>query len=323
MGMAMLISLSGCNNNVKTNNPKEETAQVKSVAVPQFNADTAYFFIQKQLSFGPRVPNTKAHRECGDWLVSMLKKYNLTVTEQKIRLRAFDGTMLDSRNIIGSLNPDSRSRILLCSHWDSRPWADHDPDVANQKKPVPAANDGASGVAVLLEVARVMSASNPGVGVDILLFDAEDYGEPQDARGSYEDAWALGSQYWSRNPHTPGYTARFGILLDMVGAEGAVFGQEGNSRYYAPNIVRKVWETAERIGYGNFFVNNNTGQVIDDHLYVNENLRIPTIDIIDYSDQREKGFFDYWHTTGDDIDKISKETLKAVGQTVVTVVYEN
>ncbi len=320
---AILISLSGCNNNVKTNNKQTEKAPVKNIAVPQFNADSAYLFIQKQLAFGPRVPNTKAHKECGNWLVSILAKYNFTVTQQKTGLRAFDGTMLDSRNIIGSLNPDSRSRILLCSHWDSRPWADHDPDPANQKKPVPAANDGASGVAVLLEAARLMSISNPGIGVDIVLFDAEDYGEPQDYQGSYQDAWALGSQYWSRNPHTPGYTARFGILLDMVGAKGAVFAQEAYSRYYAPNIVRKVWETAERIGYGNYFIKNNVGQVIDDHLYVNENLRVPTVDIIDYSDEREKGFFDYWHTTGDDIDKISKETLKAVGQTVITVVYEN
>ncbi|HLN54170.1 MAG TPA: M28 family peptidase [Lentimicrobium sp.] len=317
-----MISISGCNSNVKPNKKDDQKAAAKTVNVPQFNADTAYLFIQKQLSFGPRVPNTKAHRECGDWLVATLKKYNATVTEQKARLRAFDGTMLDARNIIGSINPEQRSRILLCAHWDSRPWADHDPDAANHKKPVPAANDGASGAAVLLEIARVMSIENPGVGVDIILFDAEDYGEPQDFQGAYQDAWALGSQYWSKNPHVPGYTARFGILLDMVGAEGAVFAQEGNSRYYAPNIVRKVWETADRIGFGNFFINRNSGQVIDDHLYINENLRIPTIDIIDYSDERDKGFFDYWHTVGDDIDKISKETLKAVGQTVTAVVYE-
>lgn len=318
----ILLSMSSCNSNVKPDKQQSENTEVKSVNVPQFNADSAYMFIQKQLSFGPRVPNTNAHRECGDWLVTTLKKYNATVTEQKTKLRAFDGTMLDARNIIGSINPDQRSRVMLCAHWDSRPWADHDPEAANQKKPVPAANDGASGVAVLLEIARIMSVENPGLGVDIILFDAEDYGEPQDYQGSYQDAWALGSQYWSRNPHVPGYTARFGILLDMVGANGAVFAQESYSRYYAPNIVRKVWETAERIGYGNFFINKNSGQVVDDHLYVNEILRIPTIDIIDYSDEREKGFFDHWHTVGDDIDKISKETLKAVGQTVTTVVYE-
>jgi hypothetical protein len=319
---ASLLVMAACNSSVKPEKKQNDNKVVKTVNVPVFNADSAYYFIQKQLSFGPRVPNTKAHRDCGDWLAATLRQYNAEVTEQRTKLRAFDGTMLDARNIIGSFNPETRSRIMLCSHWDSRPWADHDPDIANRKKPVPAANDGASGVGVLLELARVLSSENPGVGVDIIFFDAEDYGEPQDYRGSYQDAWALGSQYWSRNPHTPGYSARFGILLDMVGADGAVFSQEAYSRYYAPNIVRKVWETAERIGYGNVFINRNVGQVIDDHLYVNEYLRIPTIDIIDYSDERDKGFFDYWHTIGDDIDKISKQTLKAVGQTVTTVVFE-
>lgn len=319
---ASLLVMAACNSSVKPEKKQNDNKVVKTVNVPVFNADSAYYFIQKQLSFGPRVPNTKAHRDCGDWLAATLRQYNAEVTEQRTKLRAFDGTMLDARNIIGSFNPETRSRIMLCSHWDSRPWADHDPDIANRKKPVPAANDGASGVGVLLELARVLSSENPGVGVDIIFFDAEDYGEPQDYRGSYQDAWALGSQYWSRNPHTPGYSARFGILLDMVGADGAVFSQEAYSRYYAPNIVRKVWETAERIGYGNVFINRNVGQVIDDHLYVNEYLRIPTIDIIDYSDERYKGFFDYWHTIGDDIDKISKQTLKAVGQTVTTVVFE-
>lgn len=317
-----IVCLAACNTNTKSEQKKQEKPTVKQVNVPTFNVDTAYMFIEKQLAFGPRVPNTKAHRDCGDWLVTTLKRFNATVIEQKTKLRAFDGTMLDARNIIGSYNPDSPSRVLLCAHWDSRPWADHDPDMANRKKPVPAANDGASGVAVLLEIARQMSIANPRLGVDIVFFDAEDYGEPQDLQGKYENAWALGSQYWAANPHIPGYSARFGILLDMVGAKDAVFTQEQISRYYAPNILKKVWSTADRSGYGNFFVNKNSGPITDDHTYVNEITRIPTIDIIDYQDDREKGFFDYWHTINDDIDKISKETLKAVGQTVITVVYE-
>lgn len=318
----MMLAVTSCNTRPEPKQSQDSKVQKPQVVVPSFNADSAYMFIEKQLSFGPRVPNTKAHRECGDWMVVTLKRYSATVTEQRTKLKAYDGTMLDARNIIGSFNPDSQSRVLLCAHWDSRPWADHDQDPANQNKPVPAANDGASGVGVLLEIARQFSIQNPGLGVDIIFFDAEDYGEKQDLQGAYQDAWALGSQYWAKNPHVPHYSARFGILLDMVGAKDAVFGKEQYSRQYAPNIVKRVWETADRIGYGNLFVNKNIGPIIDDHYYVNEIIRIPTIDIIDYHDDREKGFFDHWHTIDDTIDKISRETLKGVGQTVLTVVYE-
>lgn len=322
LSLGIFLAFTSCNTNSDTNkSPKTEPVK-KEVFVPAFNQDSAYAYIEKQLSFGPRVPNTKSHRQCGDWLAATLRRFNATVIEQKTKLKAYDGTMLDARNIIGSYNTESNSRVLLCAHWDSRPWADHDPDAANRNKPVPGANDGASGVAVLLEIARQMSITNPGLGVDIVLFDAEDYGEKQEEQGGYNDAWALGSQYWAANPHVPNYSARFGILLDMVGAKDAVFGKEQLSRDYAPNIVRRVWETAERIGYNNLFVNRNVGPITDDHLYVNEIIRIPTIDIIDYQDEREKGFFDYWHTIEDDLDKISKETLKGVGQTVITVVYE-
>lgn len=318
----MTLVTTSCSQNMKSEKQNNEKATTQPVYVPAFNADSAYAYIEKQVSFGPRVPNTEAHRKCGDWLVATLERFNAVVVEQKVKLRAFDGTMLDARNIIGSYNPDSRSRILLCAHWDSRPWADHDEDKANLRKPVPGANDGASGVGVLLEIARLISQNDPGMGVDIIFFDAEDYGEPQDKQGSYDHAWALGSQYWSKNPHVAGYSARFGILLDMVGAKDAIFTQEHYSRYYAPNIVRRVWQTAERIGYGNLFVNRNSGPITDDHVYVNQNLRIPTIDIIDYHDDRDKGFFDHWHTVNDNMDNISKETLKGVGQTVTTVLYE-
>lgn len=307
---------------MKNESQPKETA-TKQVFVPVFNADSAYSFIEQQLAFGPRVPNTNAHKKCGDWIVGKLKEYNATVTEQNANLRAYDGTNLKARNIIGSFNPELSSRILLCAHWDSRPWADHDPDPANHNKPVPGANDGASGVGVLLEIARLMSINDPGVGVDIVFFDAEDYGEPQEEQGYYADAWALGSQYWSANPHVPGYTARFGILLDMVGAKNAVFTKEQFSRQFAPNIVRRVWQTAEKLGYNNLFVNKDSGPVTDDHYYINQIMRVPTIDIIDYGDDREKGFFEYWHTIDDTIEQISRETLKGVGQTVITVVYES
>ncbi len=320
----LLITFSGCWEQTKKNKTGEEqSAEIKSVFVPEFNADSAYSYIERQVAFGPRVPNTAAHKACAAWLEASFKRFTPNVVVQRANLRAFDGTMLDSRNIIAVFNPEIQSRVLLCAHWDSRPWADHDPDPANRKKPVPAANDGGSGVGVLLEIARQMSLHNPGLGVDIVLFDSEDYGEPQEMQGTNEDSWGLGSQYWSKNPHVPGYSARYGILLDMVGAKGATFTMEGTSMNFAPDIMRRVWDVAHRLGYEEYFLTKKTGNLIDDHVYVNQNLRIPTIDIIDYDQEREKGFFDYWHTINDDMSHISKETLHAAGHTVLTVVYES
>lgn len=299
----------------------ETEKPVESIIVPEFNEDSAFYFIEKQVSFGPRVPNTEAHKKCEVWLTENLKRYTSNVIVQNAKLRTSDNTTLDASNIIASFNPENQSRILLCAHWDTRPWADHDPDPANRRKPVPGANDGASGVGVLLEMARQFSQNNPGHGVDIVLFDAEDYGEHQELQGNTDDSWALGSQYWAHNPHVPNYSARFGILLDMVGAANPTFSMEGTSMYFAPGIMRNVWNTAQSLGYQSYFSTNKTGGITDDHLYVNEILRIPTIDIIDYSSDRENGFFKYWHTVNDDMSNISKETLKAVGHTVMTVVY--
>lgn len=317
--ITITITMASCAGNGKNTAPETPKAQV---FVPAFNADSAYHYVASQLAFGPRVPNSAAHKECALWLEATLKRFTPDVIVQKARLRASDGTSLDARNIIASFNPENRSRILLCAHWDSRPWADHDPDPANRRKPVPGANDGASGVSVLLEIARQMSLHNPGIGADIILFDAEDYGDHEDVQRTNNDSWALGSQYWARNPHVPGYSARFGILLDMVGAAEPTFTMEGTSMYYAPDIMRKVWNTAHRLGYQHIFLNRKTGGLTDDHLYINEITGIPTIDIIDYNPDRPKGFFDQWHTVNDDLDIISAATLKAVGHTVLTVVYE-
>ena len=320
----LLFSVYGCWNKSKNGTEKDnKVVETKNVFVPAFNADSAYAYIERQVAFGPRVPNTAAHKACAAWLETSFKRFTPNVIVQRANLRAFDGTMLDSRNIIAVFNPEIQSRVLLCAHWDSRPWADHDPDPANRKKPVPAANDGGSGVGVLLEIARQMSQHNPGLGVDIVLFDSEDYGEPQEMQGTNEDSWALGSQYWSRNPHVTGYSARYGILLDMVGAKGATFTMEGTSMYYAPDIMRRVWDIAHRLGYEEYFLTKKSGAITDDHVYVNQILRIPTIDIIDYDQDREKGFFKYWHTVNDDMSNISKETLHAVGHTVLTAVYES
>jgi hypothetical protein len=289
--------------------------------VPAFNARSAYDFVRKQVEFGPRVPNTPAHAACANWFVGTLKQWTPDVVVQSFQAKAFDGTVLNGRNIVASFNVQAKDRILLCAHWDSRPFADHDPDPANHYKPVMGANDGASGAGVLLEVARQLSLRKPAAGIDILLLDLEDYGEHRSWPGSSEESWALGSQHWARNPHRPGYKARFGILLDMVGAADAVFPMEGTSMYFAPEVVRKIWETARALGHAKYFVPRESSPLIDDHLYINRIARIPTADIIHY-DERRTGFPACWHTVGDTLDKIDVNTLKAVGETVLAVIYQ-
>ncbi|MFT4071404.1 MAG: M28 family peptidase [Dysgonamonadaceae bacterium] len=290
---------------------------------PAFNADSAYQYVAAQVNFGTRVTNSKGHAACGDYLVAQLNRFGATVTEQKSTAKAFDGTTLNIRNIIGSFNPEQTNRIALFAHWDTRPFADHDPDAANQHQPILGANDGASGVGVLLEVARAIQKKTPGIGVDIIFFDAEDYGEAAFAENVPKgDWWCLGSQYWSKHPHKEGYKARFGILLDMVGAPDATFYKEGFSMENAADVVEKVWSNARMLGYGKYFIDGKGGSITDDHVPVNQNAGIPTIDIIQFDPNSESGFGWYWHTTKDNMDNISKETLKAVGQTIMEVIYK-
>jgi hypothetical protein len=286
-----------------------------------FNADSAYEFVSIQVAFGPRVPNTPAHRSCAAYLESSLKRFTSNVIVQRGSVNAYDGTPLRFSNIIGTFNPDAKVRVLLVSHWDSRPFADHDPVLSNRRNPVPAANDGASGVGVLLEIARQLKIKQPSVGVDILFVDAEDYGAPEDAASDVRDDWALGSQYWAKNPHKEGYTARYGILFDMVGAADARFTLEGTTMKYAPDIARKIWSIGEQLGYGSYFSTEETYGITDDHTYINQIINIPTVDIIQNDPTTQSGFYKNWHTIHDDLDGISRETLRAVGTTVLTAVY--
>lgn len=319
----LLLSTSSCktgdNSKSKTDGKVEN-----AVVVPEFNADTAYYYVQAQVDFGPRVPNTKEHVACGEYLASKLEGYGATITNQYADLLTFDGTILKARNIIGSYNPEKKKRVLLFAHWDSRPWSDADPDKENHNTPVLGANDGASGVGVLLEVARLINRQEPALGIDIIFFDAEDYGVPRFHKGNVkDDGWCLGSRYWSRNPHVEGYNARFGILLDMVGGKDATFYREQHSEKYARSINKKVWKKAKELGYAAFFVNEDGWPIIDDHLYVNEIAGIPSIDIVPNIENAENSSFgDFWHTVNDDMSGIDKKTLKAVGQTVLNVIYE-
>lgn len=306
----------------------EEVAKVNPVG-PSFNADSAYAFTKAQCDFGPRDMNSRGHDLCGEWIVSKFKEYGCKVTTQTAMLAGYDGTKLRSRNIMASINPEATTRILLCAHWDSRPWADNDPDSANWRKPILAANDAASGVAVMLELARIIRKSkdekafNKQLGIDFVCFDAEDWGTPQWADvADNADSWALGAQYWSKNL-PQGYEARYGILLDMVGGVGAKFYREGMSMQYAPEIVKKVWRAAREVGFGSYFPKEDGGVITDDHVPVNQFAKIPTIDIIPYyADCQQSSFGPTWHTLADNMENIDKNTLKAVGQTLVQVIYK-
>lgn len=301
---------------------------------PIFNVDSAYAYCAAQCAFGPRIMNSEAHERCAEWLIAKFRSFGCDVKTQKADLKGYDGTILKSTNIMASYRPEATTRILLCAHWDSRPWADNDPDKANWHTPVMAANDGASGIAVLLEIARLLTTfhedslstqqltpNTQDLGIDFVCFDAEDWGVPQWSDVQAEDSWALGAQYFAA--HLPeGYEARYGILLDMVGGQGAKFYQEGMSNRYAPAIVKKVWRAARQAGYGSYFPNQEGGYITDDHIPLNEIARIPTIDIIPfYKDCAQSSFGPTWHTINDTMENIDRNTLKAVGQTIIQVLF--
>ena len=318
---ALLLSVlaASCGGTKKAQDAGEQKA--KPVAVT-FNADSAYAFCEQQCQFGPRVMNSEAHELCGQWIARKFRSYGLEVVEQKATLRGYDGTPLQSTNIIASYKPGVAPRLLVCAHWDSRPWADNDPDEANHRKPVMAANDGASGVAVMLEAARLLPDSL-GVGIDFVCFDAEDWGIPQWADAEDPgDTWALGAQQWAANPPCDPNTIRFGILLDMVGGQQARFYREGYSMQRAKKVVDKVWKAADVAGYSSYFLQEDCGWVTDDHVPVNDVAGIPCIDIINhYPACEQSSFGPTWHTIHDDMEHIDRQTLKAVGQTLLQVLF--
>lgn len=320
--LLLVLTVVSCgNSNNKGNQANIVTKEV--IKAPEFNADSAYQYIQVQADFGPRVPNTQAHKDCGEYLANQLERFGAKVYNQEAELTAWDGTLLKARNIIGAYKPESKKRVLLCAHWDSRPYADNDPDPKNHHTPILGVNDGASGVGVLLEIARQIQKEEPALGIDIIFFDAEDYGIPEFYQGRYTpDSWCLGSQYWARTPHVQGYNARYGILLDMVGGKDATFYYEGYSYRNARSEVKKIWNKASELGYGKYFIKEDGGEVTDDHVYVHRLARIPCVDIINYDANNDRSSFgSFWHTVNDNMDNIDRNTLKAVGQTVMDVIY--
>lgn len=295
------------------------------VSVPQFSAENAYKSIAEQCAFGPRVPNTDAHQKCADYITAEFEKLGFKVLLQKATLNRYDGVPMQNINIFATNDTTSERRILISAHWDSRPWADQDADQDNHKTPVLAANDGASGVAVMLEIARAISENRPNVAVDFVCFDTEDCGTPEwDKTGDTkadESTWCLGSQYFAANLPSQNYRPMYAVNLDMVGGKAARFLQEGFSRHFAQGVVEKIWNAAADAGYSSVFPPEDGGYATDDHLPLNQIAGIPTVDIIPCYADYEHSFGPTWHTIGDTPENIDRNTLKAVGQTMLQLIY--
>lgn len=321
--MAMLtvaaISLGACGSKTAADSGDNAEAGVLTAPV-EADADSLYGFVAAQVGFGPRVPGSQAHGECRRFIADRLSAYGVDpVDVEADPVTTWDGKRLVAHNIMGRVNPGAKERVLLLAHYDTRPWADEDPNPENRATPIDGANDGGSGVAVLLEIARKLQ-EHPldSIGVDLLFVDLEDSG--QSGAGD-EGSWCLGTQEWvKRIPYTLDDTPRFGILLDMVGGDRAVFHREHISQSYAKGIVDKIWALAAASGYADRFPNSMGGSVIDDHLHVNQ-AGIPCVDIIESCNPHTGSFNPTWHTTADNLASIDRETLRIVAQVVLNLLY--
>ncbi len=325
--LCLLVSAAiGCGCGKGSNTATGASGQLQSadtLRLGNFNADSAYSYIARQVEFGPRVPGTESHRACRDWLVSKFKELGIdSVIVQNATVTASNGDVLPISNIIGGFYTDRPRRIVIAAHWDTRPWADQESKADDRAKAIPGANDGGSGVGVILELIRNLAQNRPKVGVDFILFDAEDYGE-SGTFDSNSESWCLGSQYWAKNiePYTAENLPEYGIVLDMVGGKNAVFHYEAYSSQMAPTPTMKVWSEAERLGLGHIFERSVGGVIIDDHIPMNR-AGIPTTDIIELNNHQTGAFPPTWHTLEDNLENIDKNTLKAVGETVLNVIYK-
>lgn len=326
--------IAGCSEDKQGDKKPASQEQKPMVTPPTFNADSSYNALKVQVEMGPRVPGSNAHRACGDWLMQTLASRGALVKEQKTSLQTFDGKHVPVRNIIAAFQPENKDRVLLCAHWDTRPFADKETENSLRNKAIDGANDGASGVAVLMEIARAIQIQSPRIGIDIMLLDVEDSGAAENSpmksgevlNPGYVTSWCLGSQYWARNPHQAGYKARFGILLDMVGATDATFNKEKYSTEIAPDVVNLIWSTASRLGYGKYFLPDAVQGVIDDHVMISRG-GVRCIDIIDTRPTPNAMglggyvFGPYHHTHKDNLEIIDRAALEATGRTLLQVLY--
>jgi hypothetical protein len=314
LGIASILY--SCHNRSSNEESQNNVTSNKTpVSVASFDADSAYAYVKKQVDFGPRIPNTPAHERCANWMIAKMNLFADTVTVQRTRV-SVRGKDYNCINVVGHFNPQASTRTLLLAHWDTRPFADA--DKATQDKHFDGADDGASGIAVLLEIARQLHAKKTTIGVDILFTDVEDAGIDGD-----DGSWGLGTQYWSKQAKASGYHAQYGILLDMVGGKGAHFYRESLTKQYAGPQSTMVWNVANSIGYSDYFRYTDLGDIgiTDDHAFINKITGIPTMDIIAL--QGNGDFMPWHHTIHDNMSIIDKNTLKAVGQTVLQVLYTN
>jgi len=273
----------------------------------EFNGSRAFGYLEQQMQFGPRIPGTPAHERTGDWLLQRLRAVADTVTVQTITHVTRHRDTLRLRNFFARFRPAATERVLLLAHWDTRPHADQSANLGQQRLPVPGANDGASGVAVLLGVADALKAKPPAVGVDLLFADGEDYG---DFATDSSDV-LIGSRYFAAH-QPPGYAPLFAVLFDMVADKDQQFYYEGNSQAFAPEVVDRVWRTAADLGYGRVFIPGVKHTLVDDHVAL-QKAGIHAIDVVDFD-------YPYWHTTEDTIDKVSAASLQVVGDVAVALV---
>ena len=321
LSLSLLLGFSSCKNDTPSESTTKPAMQKPRVKVPKFDGDKAYALVEKQLSFGHRIPGTPEHKATKDWYVDQLKATGAEVQVQEFKASFLGIEDKESYNIIASFNPKNTHRVMLAAHWDSRLIAEKDEDKSMQEKPIMGADDGATGTAILLQIANMIKENPIDLGIDIVLFDAEDQG---DSKGN-ETSWCLGSQYWGKNPHVPNYKAKFGILLDMVGAKDAQFGKEGYSRTRAGVQLEKIWALAKGMGYSDYFQDFDAGGITDDHKYVMDYRKFPMVDIINTPKDPTSGdtsFGHYHHTHKDNIDIVSKRTLKVVGQVLTAVIYK-
>ena len=273
----------------------------------RFDGQRAYDYVRRQLEFGPRVPGTAGHRQAGDWLVATLRETADTVLVQEWVHVTARGDSLPMRNILARFRPASAERVLYVAHWDTRPVAEKEPDPARRSLPIPGANDGGSGVAVLLGIADALAAAPPSVGVDLLLVDGEDYGDFDRDQDVF-----IGSRWFARHLPAPGYQPMFGVVWDMVGDRHLQIFQESNSVRAAPEVVARVWGVAAELGYRDVFVPQARYAIADDHLpLIAVGLRV--IDVIDFD-------FPAHHQLGDDLGAVSAGSLQVVGDVALTLV---
>lgn len=314
-----LSSLGACSSSSSQTNQADSTMQDSQPTrqASPFDADSAYSYVQHQVDLGPRTPGSEAHQLCQQWIVAKLESWGYQVTQQKFEGKSYFGEPIHGTNIIATRTPETKPRYTLMAHWDTRPVADQDPNPSRQALAIDGADDGGSGVAVLLEMARQESIKPSGKGLDFVFFDLEDGGASQD-----EESWCQGSQYWAQHPHIAGYSAEGGILLDMVGAKGAKFYWETFSKDHARPLLSALWQMAGELGWGDYFIQADGSAMTDDHVPVIRYLGIPSVDIINYDPNRDTGFGAHWHTSGDGLGVIDRTTLQAVGQTVLTTLRE-